>query len=128
MPVDFQALAEQLPALESPDFAHGTWAGGTESADGSLSMPYFEYSDEALAVIRSMPIEVFDWTAWMATDEARDLLADYSRIATATPEQLRKLTTALVRGDRFNEGTLAWAFESGLITAIARRAADLVAS
>jgi hypothetical protein len=38
-----------------------------------------------------------------------------------------KLITSLKRGDRFNEGMLASAFESGLLTAIVRRAAVLAA-
>ena len=69
-----------------------------------------------------MPIEVFDWSAWLQTDEARGFLADHQRIADATPDQLIKLCTSLKRGDRFSEGTLAYAFESGLLLAIVRRA------
>ena len=49
----------------------------------------------------------------------------HGRVAHATAEQLTKLSTSLVRGDRFSEGTLAWAFESGLLLAIVRRAAAL---
>jgi hypothetical protein len=47
------------------------------------------------------------------------------RLAVATADELVKLTTSLVRADRFTEGTLAWAFESGLLLAIARRAEEL---
>lgn len=35
--------------------------------------------------------------------------------------------TAIVRGDRFNEGLLLDAFQSGLLARIARRAAALLA-
>jgi hypothetical protein len=38
---------------------------------------------------------------------------------------LRHLLTAIIRSDRFNEGSLAGAFESGLVLAICRRAVAL---
>ena len=118
-------LAAFKERLEAPGFDFGQWDGSEKLADGSTTMPYFSYSAEALELLGSMPIRVFDWTGWMKTEEAQSLLADYSRIASATPEQLTKLCTSLKRSDRFNEGTLAWAFESGLLLAIVRRAAAL---
>jgi hypothetical protein len=119
------ALARWRADLESGDFDIGRWEGGERNADGIIQMPYFSYSEAALHVIDDMPVEVFDWGAWMATDEGRALLADQARISDATAEQLVKLCTALRRGDRFSEGTLAWAFESGLILAIVKRAEAL---
>lgn len=41
-------------------------------------------------------------------------------------EQLAKLLTVVIRQDRFVKGALNGAFESGLLTAIAGRAAELV--
>ena len=70
-------------------------------------------------------LEVFDWPSWVATDEAKQLYADRDVLAAATPAQLSKLVTALIRSERFNDGELAAAFESGLMAAIARRAAML---
>jgi hypothetical protein len=117
-------LAAWLPGLEAGlDF--GRWTGGEKRPDGSITMPYYAFSPVAMDLLRDLPVIVFDWPAWMETDEARGLLADYSRVDGATREQLFRLTTALVRGDRFGEGTLAWAFESGLLLAIVRRAAAL---
>jgi len=49
-------------------------------------------------------------------------------VAAATPEQLAMLLTAIVRSDRFVEGSIAGAFESGLLVAICRRAATLLES
>jgi hypothetical protein len=40
-------------------------------------------------------------------------------------DQLAKLLTALIRENRFNEGALGDSFESGIMTAIARRAKEL---
>jgi hypothetical protein len=49
-------------------------------------------------------------------------------LAGATPDQLSRLATALLRQDRFSEGSLGADFASGLMAAIARRAAVLAES
>jgi hypothetical protein len=118
-------LAAILPILERNNFDFGHWAGGETRPDGSLTMPYFEFSVEAAEMLRAVPVEVFDWPTWAATEEGRALREDRMRLAVATADELVKLTTSLVRADRFTEGTLAWAFESGLLLAIARRAEEL---
>ena len=42
--------------------------------------------------------------------------------------EVAMLLTALIREDRFNEGALGDSFESGIMTAIARRAKELADS
>jgi hypothetical protein len=118
-------LARWLPELEKPGFDFGRWAGGDRTANGAIQMPYFDFSARALELLRDMPVEVLDWGTWLQTDEAKSLLADHALIGSATAEQIVKLSTALVRGDRFSEGTLAWAFKSGLLVALVRRAGVL---
>ena len=49
-------------------------------------------------------------------------------MADAPVEDIGKLITAIVRSDRFVEGSIAGAFESGLLLGIARRAAALLAA
>jgi hypothetical protein len=46
--------------------------------------------------------------------------------AIATPDQLTELLTAIIRSDRFVEGSIAGAFDSGLLGRIACRAAVLL--
>jgi hypothetical protein len=121
-------LAELVPVLEAGNFEFGHWAGGDKLADGSIQMPYYELSERGLEIVRALPVVVFDWPTWMQTAEAQAFLADHAEIASATDDQLVKLSTALVRGDRFSDGLLANAFESGLLLAIARRAAELLTS
>ena len=53
-------------------------------------------------------------------------LGDPTRVASASADDLARLLTTLVRGDRFADGTLAHAHESGLLRAIARRAEVLL--
>lgn len=118
------AFADELAA---DGFQPGHWRGGDRGTDGVISMPWFELSDRAIAFVTALGgiIEPFDWPTWAATAEAKQLYADRAALAAATPEQLSKLATSLIRSDRFNEGELAAAFESGVMASIAHRAAVL---
>jgi hypothetical protein len=126
-----KALAGFLPAFEEPGFQFGTWQGGKQKEPGVFSMPYFAQSETAASFVR-MAYEQgwmqtdFSWPSWMKTEEAIALRDDPDALATASPEQLAKLLTVLIRQDRFVEGGLNSAFEAGLLTAIARRAEELV--
>lgn len=120
-----ERLARWLPELESGALDFGRWEGGDRQPDGSLTMPYFTFSPRGLELVRDLPVEPFDWPRWLETDEAQGLLADQAKIATATAEQLVQLSTALVRSNRFSEGSLASAFQNGQLLAIVRRAAAL---
>jgi hypothetical protein len=123
-------LAETLPILEAPDFSPGKWHDSEKRDDNVWTMPWYELSPEAAAVTRAVGVAGllqpgFDWPAWAKTPEAQALRNDPDALATATPDQLGKLLTALIREDRFNEGALGDTFESGFMTAVVRRAKAL---
>jgi hypothetical protein len=125
-----RALAQFLPVFEEPGFEFGTWHGSYESSPGVLAMPYFERSAAgqrfvSTAYTGGWVLIGFDWPSWQGSAEATALLDDPAALEEASPEQLAKLLTLLVRRDRFVEGGLNSAFEAGLLTAIARRAAAL---
>jgi hypothetical protein len=67
----------------------------------------------------------FDWMAWLKTPRGEEL-REPAAVATAAPEELANLLTAIVRSERFSEGSLEGAHESGLLLAIARRASGLL--
>lgn len=122
-------LAAWLPAIDGPGFDFGHWDGGETRPDGVITMPYYVFSARARELIAALPVTMgFNWPDWMKMEEAQALVADHARIAEASADQLVKLTTAIVRSDRFTEGSIVGAFESGLIGAIARRAAVLTGS
>ena len=129
-----QGLAAFVAELEAPDFDAGHWHPMAPTRDDPdvSTMPWYELSDRAdafLAAVRGNGwVGPFDWMAWAQTAEGTALREDRDALAKATPDQLQRLLTTLVRADRFNEGTLEWAFESGLMAAIARRAATLAAA
>jgi hypothetical protein len=64
---------------------------------------------------------------WLRTGEGRALRDRPEALDTASPDDLARLLTAIVRSDRFVEGSMVGAFESGLLASIARRAVVLLA-
>ena len=133
-PAQLRCLADWLPALEAPEVSAGTWRGGDTDANGVMQMPWFEY-DERLDSWRAacagagLIVVGFDWMRWLQTPQG----IAYSRgpasaeaIGTAPSADLARLVTAIIRGDRFSEGNIAGAFESGILAAISRRAAALL--
>ena len=124
-----EALAAYLPAFEA-GFDFGTWQGGTAGADGVIQMPWFDFSPTARDFLRAISgagwVTPFDWPAWMATPEGRALTRDPKAVETASVEDLQRVLTGLVRGDRFHEGALAGAYESGILLAVVRRAQALL--
>lgn len=85
--------------------------------DGSSTLPWFELDEGGRALLAAMSGWIwsgFDWPAWGQTEEARRLLREPAAMASATQLQISMVVTALIRSDRFNEGTLALAYESGL--------------
>lgn len=108
------ALAAFLPDLEAEGFAWERW-GRLHPRAAAL----VQHCDAAGWV------RPFDWAAWARTPEAETLRDDPTAMASATPEQLSRLLTTIIRNDRFSRGVLAACFESGLIVRILRRAKQL---
>lgn len=66
----------------------------------------------------------FDWPSWIKTKEADDLW--YGRkVSEASVEDLEHLLTALIRQDRFVDGLLDEAIQSGLVAQVLSRAKQL---
>lgn len=125
-------LADLVPTLEAPDADFGHWEGGSRDTDGVLQMPWFAFGPTGDAFIAAVGrggwiIAGFDWMTWLQTDEGQALRDRPGVVETATPDQLARLLTAIVRSDRFVEGSIVGAFESGLLTRIAKRAATVLA-
>ena len=123
-------LARFLPVFSSPDFDFGSWAGGEKTPSGAITWPFFALSDSADAFVSAMyelgwVRQDFDWGEWKGTSEAIELRDSPEALARASAEQLSKLITICVRQERFVDGALASAYESGLLTGIIARAAAL---
>jgi len=100
----------------------------------ALLLPVFERAapDDAIEALIRVAYELgwvlpdFDWAEWARTAEAQALVRDSAAIAAADTVVLAKLLTAHLRQDRFFEGHLQWAYESGQLVAIVKRAAQLL--
>jgi hypothetical protein len=126
-----RTLADLVPTLESEDAEFGRWEVIPPTGD-VLHLPYYTFGPAGDAFIGAVGrggwvIAGFDWRTWLENDEGQALSGRPEALATATPEQLAMLLTAIVRSDRFVEGSIAGAFESGLLARIAFRAAALLA-
>ena len=129
-PPRLDGLASFLPAFEAPDVEFGTLKGGEEREPGTITMPWFAHSE-----LTSRFLEVayrdgwvrpdFDWPAWAQTPEAGRLRDDREALEQATVLELARLLTVVIRSEKFDEGALAVALESGLVTAVLRRIQQL---
>ena len=116
--------------LESPGADFGRWVTPPER-DGVLTLPWFEFGPvgeawRAAVGAGGWVIAGFDWRSWLDTAEGLSLAEDPDAVARATPDQLERLLTAIVRSDRFVEGSIEGAFTSGLLARISRRTAALL--
>jgi hypothetical protein len=124
------ALAAFLPLFEKGDFVLGHWEHPKSDKPNTIMLPYFVYNDVANSFI-NMTYEMgwimtdFSWSAWKETKEATDLRDQPDLVAKATPTQLGRLLTVVIRQDRFCEGSIDAAHESGLLLGIIMRAAKL---
>jgi hypothetical protein len=99
------------PIEESPD-------------DGVLRMYSLRYSDDVQGLLNASRAP-----AWRDADygqkNAHEILADPNRIAAASLQDIKTLLTFCVRGERFCEGAWGDRVQSGEISAILKRLADI---
>lgn len=127
-----RAMAAFLPLLDDPAFEAGRIHESEQLGDTTWSFPWAELGETASRFVTMAHehewVTPFDWMEWAGTEEARRLRGDPDAVASADIDQLRRLVTMCVRRDRFCEGALLGDFQSGLITRIVRRAAELHAA
>lgn len=123
-------IAAFAPILSEPDFVTGAWTEPRRSSEGVITMPWFHFSDPAAAFVTAIARDdVAAHYLRPVDDEARStamhMIEHPPAIANASVEQIGWILTYLLRADRFVEGSLAQAFDKGLMRAIAQRAAIL---
>ncbi len=106
-------LEERLAALAA--YAPALAPAGTDLPEGFNEMAY-EYGW----------VQVLPWSEWRDTDRGRGLMHDPAAMADAHADDLANVLTTCFRADRFCEGYLADAAQSGLLVRVATRAADLL--
>jgi hypothetical protein len=122
-------LGKWADQLAAPGFEFGRWVTSERRQGEPMQMPYVELLPDGLRFLHDVGrlgfVVPFDWMAWLAGPNGAAYREDRGRVSMAPAEDLVRLLTAIVRGDRFTEGELLDAFETGLLAAIVRRAASL---
>ena len=125
-----RALAAFLPVFEAPGFEFGRWGGGQRDGQGRIHMPYYEPSDATLRFLGEAGAGGWvrpdiDWVQWATGEEATTFRTSPATVSGATADQLAHLLTMVIRSERFGDGNLEHAYQTGLLTAIMRRAGVL---
>jgi hypothetical protein len=125
-----QSLADFWPVFANPKFVYET-QDEVKEKEGVITMPSSSLSPEAKAFNKMIYqqgwiLDGFDWPEWTKTDEFKDLFSKPETLAKASTHQLAKLLTALVRKERFCDGTMASACAEGLLAGITQRAGMLL--
>lgn len=112
---DWRALWAAVDELDALD-AYATW----ETPEGQL--PYPTYAEPVDRVRRQLGVlglyVPFAWPDWAGIARYRD---DPAALADAPPTDAVRLLTAIQRSERFTDGSIEGALESGLLqTALAR--------
>lgn len=126
-------LADLGPIFRDPATLFGTWQGATGKGTDlePFTSPWFKTSAVGDRFFQTLYdagwiLPDFDWPQWIQGPEGQRLWADREAIGSADEEQLAKLLTALVRSDRFSEGTLAKAYNDKVLLSIVERAENLL--
>lgn len=124
------ALAEFRPMFDRKDFV---FAEHTEAVanGGVITMGFYSLTDEGQRFYKAAYdygwVRNFDYHAWSKTEGGERLLRDPSSVDKATEDDIACLLTVCIRADRFCEGYLVGAYESGMIRRIVVRADELLA-
>jgi hypothetical protein len=118
-PEQIDALMPFLAALED------NRSGERHDADGHS--PYVSLDEVVGSFVHAVYehgwVVPFDWTNWQPVAER--YMSSPESLRQADAETIRRLLTLHVRKDRFCEGHLEAMFESGHITALLRRLAEI---
>lgn len=120
-----------LPSFTSPGFVFAKWLKHEQKEANVHAMPYLDYAplvDEFIQACYDFGWVKpgFDWPSWANTSEAANLRDNPAILASATMGQLENLLCTLIRQERFVDGALFSAYDSGLINAILLRIQSLL--
>ncbi len=126
------SLASFLKNIDDPEFRAGDWKTPEGSREGILYMPYVVFSPTVTRFVEAAYennwLETdLDWPNWAQSSRALRLRDSPDSISNAGEIDLFRLLTVCIRQDKFVDGALLDAFDSGLIKRIVRRAASILA-
>lgn len=104
--------------------ARNTGGGTAQAAPASHLPPPPDFVDIAYRMGWVNPD--FNWPKWYTSPRAVALLNDNTAVKDASCDDLVRITTTIIRADRFAEGTMRSAYLTGLVERIGLRAADML--
>lgn len=114
-----------LPLFEDPgaQFVE-RWVESDQTESGAMTLPYPVYTESVYAFYR-----LAGQPHWADYDynpaEAGQMLADDAFITRCSLDDIKTMLTYCVRGERFSDGHWAQMLETGRVTALLRRLAEL---
>lgn len=116
---DWQPLIDLIPSIENT-VVFGGWESEQKLDDGCISLPLWcktePIVDQFIEAVYFIPIIIcFNWSKWNNGRKIAKTNFDFDTVDLVTK---CKLISAIVRNDRFCEGALVSAFNSGLILKI----------
>lgn len=125
-----KALASFKDLLADVEASGGVWVppAGSDSDRDAGRLGYWVHSEILIEFVKMLYREawvdrVFEWKHWKLQRDA--FISDKSRIRLASPSDLQKLLTSIVRSERFKMGYLEERLRDDTLHAIAERAAYL---
>lgn len=123
---DLAAVAAFTERFEASGFSPGEWVKARKREDGVIVMGWWSASPEVAEWHHALyDHNIIDPDCDYLSESTRELverlLDDPSLIAELDLPTVRRVLTCISRTDRFVEGSLAGAFESGIAQAATRR-------
>lgn len=121
---DIKALKGLNARIQSHSGEWGVLHDSTTTETGAKTLPWVEQNKLIQELVQFMYdkdlVVNFNWTGWQ---EGRDWYAlnDESKYEKLEVETALKLLTSVIRNDRFNDGALVRAFESGVFPKILQK-------
>ncbi|MBV1700612.1 MAG: hypothetical protein KGQ46_02185 [Hyphomicrobiales bacterium] len=126
----YAALAAFNDTFSSSDFVFSKFGDSSKSDDGVITLGEEIFTVDANRFVNfaydcGWVLDGFKYSEWMTSPEGKFFWSSPENLKQASGEQIAKLLTTFVRGDRFCEGTLSTAADEGFLTAMMRRADEL---
>jgi hypothetical protein len=128
---DMATLKDLNTKIQNHEGKWGVSKGGEKTTGGAIQMHWVQNDPLIYEFIDFMAdknlLPVFDWTKW---DEGSELFTseDLTKYDNIDVDAALKLVLAATRKERFADGTMAWAFESGGFPKLVNRLVALGAS
>ncbi|MBB6348314.1 O-acetyl-ADP-ribose deacetylase (regulator of RNase III) [Nonomuraea muscovyensis] len=117
----WRALFACADALTPADL-EVSWRGGQELEPGVIQMPYPVYGEAVQRILGLLgelgAVVVFGWPDWV---RGNPLWPDGRGLDDAPVADAARLATAIIRGERFSDGTIEQALDRGAFRAVLRR-------